>query len=345
MAYIPVRVRENEVSAKLLAAGLTRTHQGKVRDTYDLGNGRLLVVTTDRLSAFDILLPEEIEQKGPTLTALSIFWFTVVLKKFRNHLVAFGSQIDRYLSSWPELCRWPELRKRAVIVRKLEMVPIEAIARGYLTGTGWSDYQRDGGKVCGVQLREGLFNGAKLDETLFSPSSKAFVGHDVNLDAATVVAQHGEWIKLCTIATYDLAAEYAAKHGIILVDTKFEFGWEENEPVLADEVCTPDSSRFWKRSEWEEAARKRQPPTSYDKQIVRDWGKTVQTPFFGKQGEPLTFATLKPQIDDHTRWVEDHLHVPDEIRQRTTAGYLEIAELLTGKSLARFQEEDMHVAA
>ena len=231
---------------------------GKVRDLYEVDDELLLMVASDRISAFDHILPTEIPDKGRILTAMSIFWFGLLT--VGNHLAAVE---DARIP--------PDCRGRALLVRRLPMVPVECVARGYLTGSGLTDYRRTGG-VCGVDLPSGLTEASRLPEPIFTPAAKADLGsHDENITFAQVTDSVGRdlagRLRATTLALYATAAQHAAARGIILADTKFEFGTEGGDLVLADEVLTPDSSRFRPAVHYREGTR----PESYDKQFVRDW--------------------------------------------------------------------------
>ena len=243
---------------------------GKVRDIYNIDDKHLLIVTSDRLSAFDVILPDPIPGKGSILTEVSNFWFKRCRKIIPNHLsdLAIEDVIDKKV----EL---EMLKGRAVVVRKLKPLPIEAVIRGYLIGSGWEDYKRTG-KVCGVCLPAGLKQAEKLPEPIFTPATKANVGdHDENIDFESVKNLIGDdfanQIRNISLKIYSEAVEYAIGKGIIIADTKFEFGFINNEITLIDEALTPDSSRFWDVNDY--APGKSQ--DSYDKQIVRDWLETT----------------------------------------------------------------------
>ena len=241
-------------------------HKGKVRDIYAIDDRRMLIVTTDRLSAFDVVLPTPIPDKGRVLTAVADFWFAKLAPILPNQLTGEA----------PESVVAPDevaqVTGRAVVVKRLKALPVEAIVRGYLVGSGWSDYQRTG-KVCGIDLPGGLRQADKLPHPLFTPSTKAAVGeHDENIDFAAcerlLGADLAARVRDAAVALYLAAAEYALTRGIIIADTKFEFGLDENGTLtLIDEVLTPDSSRFWPADQYEVG----QNPPSYDKQYVRDW--------------------------------------------------------------------------
>ncbi|MGH8697392.1 MAG: phosphoribosylaminoimidazolesuccinocarboxamide synthase [Burkholderiales bacterium] len=241
-------------------------HRGKVRDIYAVGDDRLLVIQTDRLSAFDVVLPTPIPGKGHVLTALSLFWFGKLAHVIPNHLTGIE----------PESVVSPDERRqvagRAMVVRRLKPLPIEAIARGYVIGSGWKDYQRTGA-ICGIPLPAGLREAERLPQPIFTPSTKAPTGrHDENIPFAEmerlVGAEHAAAVRDATLRLYTDAADYARSRGIIIADTKFEFGTDgAGTLVLIDEALTPDSSRFWPAAEY----RVGMSPPSFDKQFVRDW--------------------------------------------------------------------------
>ena len=241
-------------------------HKGKVRDIYAIDDKRMLIVTTDRLSAFDVVMPTPIPGKGKVLTAVADFWFRKLASIIPNQLTD-----DR-----PEDVVAPDEREqvagRAIVVKRLKALPVEAIVRGYLVGSGWADYQKTG-KVCGIPLADGLQQADKLPDPLFTPSTKAAAGaHDENIDFAQCQQLLGKdmaaKVRDAAIALYKAAAEYALARGIIIADTKFEFGLDENGSLtLIDEVLTPDSSRFWPLDQYKVGSN----PPSFDKQYVRDW--------------------------------------------------------------------------
>lgn len=254
--------------------------RGKVRDIYAVGEDLMLIVTTDRLSAFDVVLPTPIPGKGAVLTELSNFWFARMAGTIPNHLT--GIALADVL---PDVEERAQVEGRAIVVQKLKPLPVEAIVRGYIIGSGWKDYQKTG-TVCGIELPDGLRQADKLPETIYTPSTKAEVGdHDENIDFAATVALVGEalaaQVRDVSIAIYDEAAAYARARGIIIADTKFEFGLDANGSlVLMDEVLTPDSSRFWPAKSYAPGTS----PESFDKQYVRDyledrgWDKTPPAP-------------------------------------------------------------------
>ncbi len=245
--------------------------QGKVRDIYALDNGYMLIVTTDRLSAFDVVMPQPIPDKGKVLLQVSNFWFDKLSHVIPNHLTDID--IDE-LSVTDEEAKW--LEGRAIVVRRLKPLPIEAIVRGYLIGSGWKDYQKTGA-VCGITLPDGLKQASKLPEPIFTPSSKAEVGdHDENIAFSVmeqrIGAELAAKIRDTSIQLYTEAAAYALERGIIIADTKFEFGLDEDDNlILIDEILTPDSSRFWPADEYQEGTS----PPSFDKQFVRDYLETL----------------------------------------------------------------------
>jgi phosphoribosylaminoimidazole-succinocarboxamide synthase len=244
-------------------------HRGKVRDIYAVGDDKLLVVQSDRLSAFDVILPTPIPGKGRVLTELSLFWFDKLKHVVPNHLTG----IDPLIVVAPD--ERDQIAGRAMVVRKLKPLLVEAVVRGYIIGSGWKDYQ-DTGAICGIALPKGLQQGQKLPEPIFTPASKAPAGqHDENITYAEVEklvgADMAARVREVSIRLYEEAADYAAQRGIIIADTKFEFGTDEKgELVLIDEALTPDSSRFWPASEYRTGIS----PPSFDKQFVRDWLET-----------------------------------------------------------------------
>ncbi|MBN9746360.1 MULTISPECIES: phosphoribosylaminoimidazolesuccinocarboxamide synthase [Amycolatopsis] len=277
---------------------------GKVRDLYAVGDDHLLLVTSDRISAYDFILDTPIPDKGRVLTAMSVFWFEQLSDLIPNHLVAYDDP------------RIPaEVRGRALLVRRLDMLPVEAVARGYLTGSGYSDYQRTGA-VCGVELPEGLVEASKLPSPIFTPATKAAFGeHDENVSfdavVATIGAKRAEELREATLAVYRRGAEVAAKRGILLADTKFEFGVDETGAlVLADEVLTPDSSRYWPAEGYEPG--RVQP--SFDKQYVRNW-------LTGPESGWERASNVQPPP------------LPSEVVEATRGRYVEAYERLTGLSL------------
>lgn len=251
--------------------GLDLVHRGKVRDVFAIDDQRLLIVASDRLSAFDVVLPDPIPGKGEILTTLSNFWFGRTGHLMPNHLT--GDSVDSVLPAGIDAASY---RQRGVVGKRLRILPVEAIARGYLIGTGWKDYQATG-SVCGIQLPTGLRMADRLPEPIFTPSTKAAIGdHDANIGFDEMVAGIGgelaERVRDATLAIYRFAADYAATRGILIADTKLEFGLDDAGTLyVADEMLTPDSSRFWPADAWEPG---RNPP-SFDKQFVRDYLETL----------------------------------------------------------------------
>jgi len=281
---------------------LKRFSQGKVRDTYFLPDGSLLMVASDRLSAFDVVFPDGIPFKGKVLTKLSLFWFEKLKGIVKSHLIT--SEVPSGLPDY--------LRGRSMVVKKMKIVQVECVVRGYMAGSGWKDYQKTG-SICGIALPSGLKNASKLPQPIFTPSSKATSGHDENITdeqaSALAGAETFAKIKELSLSIYSAAADYAKTRGIILADTKFEFGIDENgEIVLADEVLTPDSSRYWPAASYQEGIS----PPSYDKQFVRDY---VETTGWDK----------KPPAP----------RLPSEIIGKTTEKYIEAYERLTGEKFER----------
>jgi phosphoribosylaminoimidazole-succinocarboxamide synthase len=253
----------NSVVWETNLAGAKLLSRGKVRDIYDLG-GRLLLVATDRISAFDVVLPTPIPDKGRVLTQLSRFWFERLADVVPNHVLE-DQDLPQELGAQRE-----QLEGRSMLCRKTQPLPVECVVRGYLVGSGWKDY-RATGKVCGIPLPAGLRESDKLPEPLFTPSTKATQGHDENISLDEVVRQIGaalaERVRSISIEIYRRAAEYAAPRGILLADTKFEFGLVDGELIWIDEALTPDSSRFWPAAGYEPG----RPQPSFDKQFVRDY--------------------------------------------------------------------------
>ncbi len=240
--------------------------RGKVRDIYDLGD-RLLMVASDRLSAFDVIMPDPIPDKGKILTQISLFWFKIMESLLPNHLIS--SDVDNF----PAPCKpyIDILRDRSMLVQKTQPLPIECVVRGYISGSGWLDYQ-ESGRICGIKLPQGLQESDKLPEPIFTPSTKADIGHhDINIDFEEAVKKIGkkpaEKVKALSLAIYQQGAQRAEKKGIIIADTKFEFGFVGDNIILIDEVLTPDSSRFWPQATYKPGG----PQESFDKQYVRDY--------------------------------------------------------------------------
>jgi phosphoribosylaminoimidazole-succinocarboxamide synthase len=251
-------------------AGIAPAARGKVRDIYDLGD-RLLIVATDRLSAFDVVMPTPIPDKGRVLTQLSLFWFDLLRDVIPNHVLSaahFPSPFDRYTD---------DLTGRSMIVRKTQPLPIECVARGYLSGSGWKEYQASG-TVCGIRLPAGLKESDRLPEPIFTPATKATSGHDENIsfERATEILGRPltEKVRAITLDIYRRAAAYAEPRGIILADTKFEFGLLNGDLIWIDEALTPDSSRFWPAAQYKPGG----PQPSFDKQFVRDYLERIQWP-------------------------------------------------------------------
>ncbi|MBN1522697.1 MAG: phosphoribosylaminoimidazolesuccinocarboxamide synthase [Candidatus Aureabacteria bacterium] len=276
--------------------------KGKVRNVYDLGD-RLLFLATDRISAFDFILPTPITDKGKILTQISLFWFEFFKEKVKNHYIT--SRVEDY----PEkLKRYADvLEKRSMVVKKTEVVPIECVVRGYLSGSGWKEYRKSS-TVCGISLPEGLKESDKLDEPVFTPATKAEEGHDENISLermrSLVGSELSERIKLMSLSLYREARDYLAPKGIILADTKFEFGLNNGDLILVDEVLTPDSSRFWPSEDYEPGRSQK----SYDKQYVRDYLESIQ---WNKQ----------PPVPE----------LPSDIVENTREKYLQAFCIITGK--------------
>ncbi len=306
--------------------GLELVRRGKVRDTYALPGhpDKMLVVAMDRLSIFDFVLPAFVRQKGEILTAMNIYWRKMLGDQFAHDLVAYGEKVDEYLP--PEL-RGKGLRKQASVVRRLKMCSCEAIVRGYLTGSGLKAYNKTR-SVCGQRLPSGLMDGDRLPFPIFAPSTKAKEGHDEHIVADSVAEMYSAQLERNSLQLFWVAQMFAQCKKIILADTKFEWGLDPQtyKLVLADEVLTPDSSRFWDLAAWEKMQKSsmRSSPPSYDKQFVREWGKT------------LGIDKRDPCKPEDVEYVHG-LAVPDDVIQRTTQIYRYIFWRLTGMKLERFQ--------
>jgi len=279
--------------------------RGKVREIYDLDD-KLLMIASDRVSCFDVVLPTPIPTKGMILTKVSEFWFDFTKDIVANHLISanvdeFPAELEKHKES---------LRGRTMLVKKAKTIPVECVVRGYLSGSGWKEY-KDKQTVCGIKLPEGLKESDKLPESIFTPATKEETGHDMNVSEEFVAQEIGQELtdklKNTSLAIYKKASDYALSKGIIIADTKFEFGLINDELILIDEVLTPDSSRFWPKDQYEPGHS--QP--SFDKQFVRDYLETLDW--------DKTYPG--PQL-------------PDEVVQHTTEKYLEALRLLTGKSLS-----------
>ena len=276
--------------------------QGKVRDIYDLGD-KLLMVATDRISAFDYILEDEIPHKGAVLTQISLFWLEQLKDVIGNHLISADvADLPEQFKPYADY-----LRGRFMLVKKAEMFPVECIVRGYLAGSGLKEYQKQG-TVCGIQLPEGLVNSSKLPEPIFTPSTKAESGdHDENISFERCAQILGEdaatQLRDLAIKVYSVARDHAAENGIVIADTKFEFGVIDGEIILADEVLTPDSSRFWPGDAYEPG----RDQASFDKQYVRDWLNAN----WDRQGNPP--------------------HLPQEVIERTSQKYIAAYEKISGK--------------
>ncbi|MCE5245426.1 phosphoribosylaminoimidazolesuccinocarboxamide synthase [bacterium] len=284
--------------------GLKMISRGKVRDIYDLGD-RLLLIATDRISAFDVVLPQPVPDKGKVLHQVSLFWFDHFKDVVPNHIAA--GRVDDFP---PELRAHREvLAGRTALVRKAKMFPIECVARGYLAGSGWKEY-RTSGTVCGVKLPAGLKESDKLPEPIFTPSTKAETGHDENIDferAAGIVGREAATtLRDLTLSLYAKAADFARGKGIVIADTKFEFGVIDGRVALCDEVLTPDSSRFWPADQYKPGG----PQPSFDKQFVRDWLESIH---WNKQPPAPS--------------------LPAEVIEGTRARYVEALRILSGHGL------------
>jgi len=291
--------------------GLRLQGRGKVRDIYDLGE-RLLIVATDRISAFDFVMPTPIPDKGRVLTSLTLFWFDRLRNIVPNHVLSTDLREFHFKSGLRRI-----LAGRCMIVRKTKPLPVECVVRGYLVGSGWKEYQQSG-MVCGVPLRKGLRLAEKLEEPIFTPATKATTGHDENISfarAAEILGQDlAEKVRAVAIEIYRRAADYAAERGIIIADTKFEFGLCDGNLIWIDEALTPDSSRFWPADSYCAG----EVPPSFDKQYLRDW---LETKSGWKKAPPA------PPL-------------PSEVVAATRQKYLEALVRLTGQSLPPVEDAD-----
>lgn len=280
---------------------MKKINSGKVREIYEVDEDKLLLVVSDRISAFDYILPSLVPNKGKILNQISKFWFDYITDVIPNHVISTD------IKDFPEEFQTPEFEGRSMLVKKLKMLPVECIVRGYITGSGWKSYQKDG-TVCGITLPEGLQESQKLPEPIFTPTTKAAEGHDENISFGEVCNLIGkdlaEELRAKTIEVYQKCADYALTKGVIIADTKFEFGIDENgKLVIGDEVLTPDSSRFWPAADYQVG----QSQKSFDKQYIRDWIKS--TGYDPESGTPI----------------------PDDVIQTTANKYIEAYEILTGK--------------
>jgi phosphoribosylaminoimidazole-succinocarboxamide synthase len=283
---------------------LTLHARGKVRDLYSL-NGQLLFVATDRISAFDYVLATGIPEKGRVLTQLSLFWFDFLKDVVKNHLVT--ASVDQYPAPLKKYA--DDLRGRSMLVTKALMIDIECVARGYLSGSGWKEYQQTGA-VCGIKLPAGLKESDKLPEPIFTPATKALTGHDENISIEEMAKRTGkelaEKLRDLTLKIYKTAADYAAGRGIIIADTKFEFGQTSQGLILADEVLTPDSSRFWPADKYQPGKAQE----SFDKQFVRDYLEAIK---WNKQPPAPS--------------------LPEDVARKTSEKYIEAYKILAGREL------------
>ena len=283
---------------------LTLHARGKVRDLYSL-NGQLLFVATDRISAFDYVLATGIPEKGRVLTQLSLFWFDFLKDTVKNHLVT--ANVDQYPAPLRKYV--DDLRGRSMLVTKAQMIDIECVARGYLSGSGWKEYQQTGA-VCGIKLPAGLKESDKLPDPIFTPATKALSGHDENISIEEMAKRTGkelaEKLRDLTLKIYKTAADYAAGRGIIIADTKFEFGQTSQGLVLADEVLTPDSSRFWPADKYQPGKAQE----SFDKQFVRDYLEAIK---WNKQPPAPS--------------------LPEDVARKTSEKYIEAYRILAGREL------------
>lgn len=323
MVTIPADINEPVIS--LLDRELPKIKQGKVRDLYDLGNGRALVVCSDRVSAHDIVLNGTIPEKGAVLAALNIYWRQLLRQNGfpGDDLVAFGSQIDQYLPA--KLCRHDELKKRAVVVEHCEVIPIEAIVRGRLTGSGFEEYETHG-TLYDTELPAGMTDGSPLPEPFFTPTDKGEkTGHDQPVSVRDVRQQYPS-MEPTVLSIFEFASTHAAERGVIIADSKFEFGILRGEDAmrLIDEVLTPDSSRFWLAEDLEEAMRQGRKPPSRDKDPARRWAK-----------ENGIDKSIDPTNPDHVAWAQS-IPMPADVTDQIADTYKDIAHRLMGQNLTAF---------
>jgi len=297
----------SKIDQALLELNLTEIplfKKGKVREVYDLGD-KLLLIASDRISAYDVVLPEGIPSKGKVLTALSCFWFEKMKGVVPHHVISSNIEdLPKELQNYKD-----QLKGRSLIVKKAKPLPVECVVRGYLAGSGWKEYQKNR-SVCAVPLPEGLKESSQLPEPIFTPATKAETGHDENISEAVmneiIGKEVGQKVKEISLELYKKAAAFAKEKGIIIADTKFEFGFDGEELILIDEVLTPDSSRFWPIDSYKEG----ESPKSFDKQFVRDYLESIKW-------------NKKPPAPN----------LPEEVILKTEEKYLEAYSQLTGKSL------------
>jgi phosphoribosylaminoimidazole-succinocarboxamide synthase len=305
MSITVIRSAHSETLLDTSLPGIKLLARGKVRDIYELGQDRLLIVATDRLSAFDVVMAEGIPDKGRVLTQLSCFWFGRFWDAFRSHFITSNTrEFPSELHPYTEV-----LSGRAMLVHKARVFPVECVVRGYLAGSGWREY-RTTGEICGVRLPMGLKESARLDEPIFTPATKSVTGHDQNMPmeqmAAIIGWEQSEKLRSMSLALYSRAQEFALQRGIIIADTKFEWGVFNGQIMLVDEVLTPDSSRFWPMEEYQAG----KPQPSFDKQFVRDY---LESTDWNKKPPP-------PPL-------------PPEVVQRTSEKYREALRRLTGEDI------------
>jgi len=349
MAKIPKNLQNDKFSKYLSQEDLIQVSQGKVRNTWHLEDGQLLVVATDRISIFDFVLNALIPKKGEVLTALTHFWLTKVLSRFDHHLVP--SQINPAFNAAYDLREFAfdglEI-ERCLVVKNMvgKLYPFEMIYRHHIGGSVYKSYLKTG-MAGGQQLPPDLPKWSKLDKPIFTPSTKEDVGHDVNIDADyffTEMAKKGLESEARSVVAvlsdaYAWAYTYAKSKGILILDTKFEVAGLK----IVDEILTPDSSRFTLEEDWEKAMKEGRDPIFLDKQPVRDWGATIVTPFLDENEKPIIgINKLNPKNLYHVEFVHS-LEVPEEIINDTTARYLAISQMLTGQSLGEYQAKEMGV--
>lgn len=350
MTKVPENLKDSKLSQYLIANGYSRIHQGKVRDTYAIpGNSKkLLVVATDRISIFDFVLNASVPQKGEVLTALTHFWMMNELSEFENHLVVseysdfFNAAFDLREELMPEL----EVG-RCLIVKNMKdkLYPFEMIFHHHIGGSVFKKYQETG-IAGGHELPKGLPKWSKLETPIFTPSTKEEVGHDINIDANYFLEKMNEQgfeeeargVVETITKIYKKAYAFAEEKGILIIDTKLEVAG----PTIVDEILTPDSSRFTLKKDWEKAMKEGRDPQFLDKQPVRDWGSTIETPFYKNGNQIIGIGNLDPENSAHV-WFVQNLVVPEKVIKDTTKRYLNLFEMITGIRLNEYQEIEMGV--
>lgn len=353
---VPVSLRQDKVSTMLSTAGLKRIHQGKVRDTYELPGNRLLVRASDRISIFDFVLNASINKKGEVLTALTHFWGTQVLANFCHHLVESGMENIEYANAALDYQKNdPKLKNLPIecclVVKNMRegLIPFEMIFRHYIGGSIYEEYLKTG-KAGGQIIPSNLAKWAYLKNPLFTPSTKEEVGHDINVNADYFYeemkkigkAKEAQWAVESLTKAYKAAYDYAKERGVLILDTKFEIALRpSNGIIIIDEFLTPDSSRFVLEEEWKKAMKEKRDPAFLDKEPIREWGRTIETPFTDKDGNKIIgINKLDPENAKHLAFVHS-IKVPNEVLENAEKRYLQIFETLTGFELKKYQKKFM----